>query len=701
MEKIRIKLLFICTLFISCLYNSQTTVPNCSNPPLLSGSSSGVPILPYISLSSISTVQTSGYRIYLGTVSGVYNVLNGVIASGAYYYFTTPLLPGTNYYMKVIPFNNLGPAVGCNEISFTTEQINCPQINSLTTSNTEIPILPTFSWQPVSGADGYKITVSNGSTEVISNLDVGNTTSFTMPTPLSYSTGYKLGVVSYTSYGSVSTGCIPKEFYTQCAPVNAFFHHFEMNGNFQKPYCWAEVENTGKSVVVFGELSLNYFQINPVPVVLAMPETNTLSTNQYRLMFKMRYANSQQTPIQLGYIGDINSQASFVPLATFTADTPTYKLYGLNITGIPAGIKRLAFKDPGTGSSVIIDDVTYALIPPCEEMNGTPVVSNITDTSADISWLAPVPPASLPGNGYDLYYNQNGIAPSAATVPQYTGISGLSKTIPVSRSSKYFVWVRTNCGSSVGNWSPVLQFGTPCQLIESFTEDFEDTSAVIPYCFTNLGTTNGALIKSWEGGNGPISGNRSLFLSTFGSNNPFIAFKTVSTLQTGDYTVKLKAKNGNNIPDIFLYLGYIDMAGNFVLLNTFALPQNSGIVQDYSYNVPILPAGVTKLALKTNSLLTVVDDLSYELNTSLSTSNVIAKNGGIQVYPNPVSDILNLSSIKDIKKIVINDVSGKNVMEINNPTLKINLSGLNSGMYFLNLKIKDGTVVQIIKIIKK
>ncbi|MFL9835205.1 Ig-like domain-containing protein [Chryseobacterium terrae] len=83
----------------------------------------------------------------------------------------------------------------------------------------------------------------------------------------------------------------------------------------------------------------------------------------------------------------------------------------------------------------------------------------------------------------------------------------------------------------------------------------------------------------------------------------------------------------------------------------------------------------------------------------LATSETKAKDN-IKVYPNPFSDIVNITQVELVKSIKVSDVSGKLVKTINNPTSTLRLGDLSQGMYILLFDMKDGSKLSH-KIIKK
>lgn len=87
-------------------------------------------------------------------------------------------------------------------------------------------------------------------------------------------------------------------------------------------------------------------------------------------------------------------------------------------------------------------------------------------------------------------------------------------------------------------------------------------------------------------------------------------------------------------------------------------------------------------------------------NGTLATDQVI-NNQNVQVYPNPVVDVLNLMVPSDVivENISIINVAGQLIKSLNGKNQSIDLSSLKTGMYIVQVKTNQG--VQHYKIIKK
>ena len=81
--------------------------------------------------------------------------------------------------------------------------------------------------------------------------------------------------------------------------------------------------------------------------------------------------------------------------------------------------------------------------------------------------------------------------------------------------------------------------------------------------------------------------------------------------------------------------------------------------------------------------------------------NEVALNNTVSVYPNPVKDILNISSKELISNVQVYNVSGQQILieKAINTITKIDLSSLSSGVYFV--KTSSSNASKTIKVIKQ
>ncbi|UPT71216.1 MAG: T9SS type A sorting domain-containing protein [Flavobacterium sp. JAD_PAG50586_2] len=77
----------------------------------------------------------------------------------------------------------------------------------------------------------------------------------------------------------------------------------------------------------------------------------------------------------------------------------------------------------------------------------------------------------------------------------------------------------------------------------------------------------------------------------------------------------------------------------------------------------------------------------------------ISNSNSVKVYPNPAADFIYITvNNQSISKITLFDVSGKKILELNQPVEKIDISELTKGVYVLKLTSEDKTTTQ--KVIK-
>ncbi|WP_417856431.1 T9SS type A sorting domain-containing protein [Xanthomarina gelatinilytica] len=163
----------------------------------------------------------------------------------------------------------------------------------------------------------------------------------------------------------------------------------------------------------------------------------------------------------------------------------------------------------------------------------------------------------------------------------------------------------------------------------------------------------------------------------------------------GSHEFETRIKNDNVLEFIFEDINLpFDDANNdgYVLFKIKTLP--SLVLGDefsndaeiyFDYNAPIIT---------NDELTTVAENLSIEAS-ELQTV--------VSIYPNPVSDYLNVKSKESLKQIAIYDIQGRQIKTIaltgNTTTTKVDMSSLSKGVYFVKIKTELGE--QTSKIIKE
>ncbi|MCG2793355.1 MAG: T9SS type A sorting domain-containing protein [Weeksellaceae bacterium] len=96
---------------------------------------------------------------------------------------------------------------------------------------------------------------------------------------------------------------------------------------------------------------------------------------------------------------------------------------------------------------------------------------------------------------------------------------------------------------------------------------------------------------------------------------------------------------------------------------------------------------------------TATPDMGADEFSSVSLAVSGASRAGISLYPNPFTDVLNISDIKGVKSISVSDMSGRQLSRTA-AVNQLNLSNLRQGLYMINLQMKDGSLKSL-KAIKK
>ncbi|MDR4894228.1 MULTISPECIES: reprolysin-like metallopeptidase [unclassified Chryseobacterium] len=367
------------------------------------------------------------------------------------------------------------------------------------------------------------------------------------------------------------------------------------------------------------------------------------------------------------------------------------------------GSEPFSFSSLATGASVkirvsAIDNVFYAVGNATVSASASActtsapagiTVTGITRTSASVNWTA------LVGATYSVMYRKVGTA-TWTTVPVSTNsynISGLTE------ATQYEVQIANVCGASVGTYSASTNFTTSsfakCSVTGTnaadeyisnvtvtgagmspvsnsssntpYTDYTTDPSKLITLMSGSTGN-NVSITKGWTGAqyNDGVTAWIDFNRDGVFSSSEVIYTSAASTISpvSGTFSVPADAYTGGNVI-MRVVLGYESQP------NSGCSNQQYGEVEDY----PVL------------------------IQQQLSTSETLKDKSAIQIYPNPASDVLNVTQISSKAQFIITNMAGQKVMNGQINDNKISVSKLNTGAYIISIEDK-GTTTNL-KFIKK
>lgn len=216
------------------------------------------------------------------------------------------------------------------------------------------------------------------------------------------------------------------------------------------------------------------------------------------------------------------------------------------------------------------------------------------------------------------------------------------------------------------------------------------------FCLVNFNSTTGAgIISNWL-----------ITPSITVQNGDVVTFYSrKGTDGTGDFPDRLELRMSSAATHVNPSTGSSDL-GTFTTLGVSVNPTLvAGFVYpktwtQYTYTVAGLTgATAVKFGFRyfvtnggpsgANSDIIGID--TFSVDRTLGTSDFFKNN--FTVYPNPANDVINVSNLGnlEITKASITDVNGRIVKEVNSSFETINISELNSGVYFLKINTLEGS----------
>ncbi|MFY1047898.1 T9SS type A sorting domain-containing protein [Chryseobacterium sp. GP-SGM7] len=451
----------------------------------------------------------------------------------------------------------------------------------------------------------------------------------------------------------------------------------------------------------------------------------------------------------------------------------------INSTAGTANNSTQAFNTSNAIPGMPSSGLTYTWTPPTCWVPSNLLSGTTTTTTGNISWSSS---NSNPSNGYDIYYSTSSTAPTSTTTPSQQSTTTSAILSPLTPSTAYYVWVRSNCGAgNVSVWSlaPII-ISTQCQPPAVLSTM---GATVCPNQPATLSATadTGATIKWYDsstGGNAVGTG-ASFVTPPLTTTTPYyVSASTAGASYVGKTAIESNATTGGglgsyleftalkdftlNTVDIFPYSATAGTAGTVTieLRTSTGTPITSATVNVIGYNstatsvpqtvtvnFPVTGGASYRLAASAwtgvTNMYRDASNISYPYtvpgtmsitgaylgptniyyyffynwkitsgcesartmvtatvdSNCLSTAETESKNA-IQVYPNPFSDVVNISRADLVKTIKVSDISGKLIKTFDKPESVLRLNDLSQGMYILLLEMKDGSL-QSLKVIKK
>lgn len=362
---------------------------------------------------------------------------------------------------------------------------------------------------------------------------------------------------------------------------------------------------------------------------------------------------------------------------------------------------KIAFRYHGTdGAFAVVDAVKISCC-------STPLnieINNINLNTATVSWESS-------GSDFEVEYGEQGFTQGTGTV---VSVNSNSVTLDdLSPATTYDVYVRNNCGEETySDWTEVTKFITR----------FEATD--LPYCygFENQDgwiIENNTLIQNplYFNGMWSIQPNEGTYIPSEGNFHGRYTYSPISQGDSWFFSRGINLTSGQKITIDFDYrVGIAEYPENLAVTignEPTALEQgitlwseegfSNDLYENTSTTYTATSDGVYYIGFhaysNADAHLIFIDNICIEESEMSVNDSALSD---ISIYPNPVKDVLNINSVKDIDKVEIYNVSGQKLysQSFNTDETNIDMSSLSSGAYMVRVFLTTGAI-ETFKVLKK
>ncbi len=588
-----------------------------------------------------------------------------------------------------------------------------------------------MSWTSVAGVT-YNIQYGVGNYQVGQGTIVNNVTSPFEFETLDPATNYVVYLQSVCEAGPGSWSG-PYAFTTACAPIATLpwhegFEDMTNVGTNMFPICWTK-ENGDWSTT-------NATTYNTPRTGTKYLRDYYQATNEYMWTpgFELEEGVSYDfiTHVQgdnhTGWVVDMfyNTQAdsegatqvgtSYNVPGTGSTAIGTYEEMRRTFVPETSGVYYFAVRVNSSNSSawyLAFDDFALELSPTCPSPDGVTFTSVISDS---VTFTVQ---ANATASDFDVEYGPQGFVPGQGIL-----ISDVSNPVTIGElmgNTEYEVYVRANCEDEESVWKGPYSFVTPCTAfaVPTVVEGFEQAGS-LPECWsvtTVSGSTSWAQTTPTGAGDIPNAHAGTRAMTKVYTNSDALLFTPPldysaigepTRINTWLYRHHSAANNDR-------YRFYVNTSasltgateiGQIFLKTTLAPVVSERGWYQYTIDIPetmhgepivyVIIRGTTENGSSSYTL--GIDEFGIEMAPELSTPALGAS--AFKAYPNPVTDVLNFETARNITSVRVHSLLGQQVIELTSASItSVDLSGLSAGTYFVN--VSDGQLTETIKVIKK
>ena len=342
---------------------------------------------------------------------------------------------------------------------------------------------------------------------------------------------------------------------------------------------------------------------------------------------------------------------------------------------------------------VAIDDVQITELPTCAKPTSL-TVDSVTSDAANVSWTSDE-------TSFNIEYGVSGFTQGNGTVT--TANSNSISFTGLTSNTAYDVYVQSDCGGDISEWSSPLTFTTECQAVFSapYSNGFEDLS-----CWTNSSTAPWSLGTGSNYGPGSVTeGSSAVYFDVYnyssgvigelmspsidlsGLSSPSLTFDyydyTTSTLDAPAPTVEVIVNDGTDTVSL-ITLDAVASEWTTITVDLSAYANQTVKVgfrgtSDYGYSNPHIDNLSVGASLGINDLETT--QFTY--------------------FPNPVNDQLMINAQTSVNDIAVLNMLGQVVLRQSPNSLNcvVDMAALRTGVYFVQVSI--GNKTQTVRVLKQ